>query len=166
MNVKLRNLGLGAALAASALTASAPAMAQDYGRGNDAAIAVGAGILGLAIGAAIADHGDRYYYDRRYYGARRYVTVRDRPGYYYYYEGAPGRYYQDRYYDRYYAPYWRGAHGPSWRNDARYGRYDDRRGYYQRYDNHRGNAWGRDRHDNRGHDDHRGHDDRRGYWHR
>jgi hypothetical protein len=176
MNIRIRNFGLGAALAACALTASAPAMARDGYRdgGNDAAIAIGAGVIGLALGAAIADRGDRHYYDRGYYDSRRYVTVRGRPGYYYYYDGAPGRYYQDRYYDRYYAPYYRDrwSRGHAWGNrDWR----DDRRGW--RGDDHRG--WGRDdrpgwgRDDRRGwggrdrdrHDDHRG-DDRRHDWRR
>jgi len=49
-----------------------PAAARDryYHRhgSDDAAIAIGAGLIGLAIGAAIAsDHDDRYYGDRYYY---------------------------------------------------------------------------------------------------
>lgn len=103
-------LGLGTALAATALLAASPATARDHyrrGGGDDAAIAIGAGIIGLAIGAAIADHDDDRYYDSGWYPERRYVTVRGYPGYYYYYEGRPNRYYHDRYYDRYYAPYYR-----------------------------------------------------------
>ena len=112
-------LGLGTVLAASALASAVPAAeARPYrdhwhGRGDGGAgLAIGAGILGLAVGAAIADRGDDRYYDRRYYDERRYVTVRDRPGYYYYYDGAPDRYYRDRYYDRYYAPYYHDRWGP------------------------------------------------------
>lgn len=146
-----KRIGLGAVLAATALTAVSPAQAHDRydrGRGDGAAIAIGAGILGLAVGAAIADRSDDRYYDRRYYGDRRYVTIRDRPGYYYYYEGRPNRYYQDRYYDRYYAPYrrdyWRDGRGwdrgPGW----------DRRD--RGWDRGRNDHW---RHDRRG-DDHRG----------
>jgi hypothetical protein len=59
---------LAVALAASAFTAAAPAVAHDRRGGDDAAIAIGAGVLGLAIGAAIAsDRNDRIYYDNRYY---------------------------------------------------------------------------------------------------
>lgn len=78
-------LGIGAALGACALMVSAPAMARDHyrDRGGDAALAIGAGIVGLAIGAALADRDDRYYYDRGYYPSRRYVQVRGYPGYYY-----------------------------------------------------------------------------------
>lgn len=122
--------GLGAAAVASVLLATAPASAHDRypDRGNDVAIAIGAGILGLAVGAALADRDDRYYYDRRWYPARRYVTLRDRPGYYYYYEGQPRRYYRDRYYDRYYAPYYREQ-----RRDWRSGRRDYRQDYRRDY---------------------------------
>jgi hypothetical protein len=160
-----KKLALGAALGATVLAASSPAEARDHyyrGRGgNDAAIAIGAGVLGLAVGAAIADRGDDRYYDRGYYPSRRYVTVRDRPGYYYYYEGRPNRYYRDRYYDRYYAPYYREHYrgdrwGRGWdrgRNWGGGGRYDRRDGGWDR----RGDG----RWDGRG--DRRG---GRGDWHR
>ncbi|MCT2398888.1 hypothetical protein [Novosphingobium mangrovi (ex Huang et al. 2023)] len=147
-------LGLGTALAASALMAASPAMARDHyrDRGDDAAIAIGAGIIGLAIGAAIADNHDRRYYDRGWYPARRYVTVRGYPGYYYYYDGYPNRYYRDRYYDRYYAPYYRDrwSRGRDWRHDRR-DYYRDRRDYYsdRRYDRHYGNRHYRDDRDYR-----------------
>lgn len=67
---------LAAGLAASALVATTPAMARDYyrGGGDPAAAAVGAGIVGLAVGALIASSHphDRYYedgyYDDGYYG--------------------------------------------------------------------------------------------------
>lgn len=108
---------LGTAMAAATLATAAPAQAHDgRGRrsgGDDAAIAVGAGIVGLAIGAAIAsDHRDRdYYYDRGYY-------PRYRGGYYYrsypayprgYYRNDDWRYrewreherWERRHYDRY-----------------------------------------------------------------
>ncbi|KMS53468.1 hypothetical protein V474_22400 [Novosphingobium barchaimii LL02] len=146
MNTSLKTFGkklaMGAALAASVLLATSPAQARDryYGRGggNDAAIAIGAGVIGLAVGAAIADRGDRYYYDRGRYDSRRYVTVRGRPDRYYYYAGNPNRYYRDRYYDRYYAPYYRDRYsrgdrwgngwdrGRNWGNDRRYDRHDRR----------------------------------------
>jgi len=67
-------------LAATALATSAPAMAREahHDGGDTAAIAIGAGIVGLAIGALIAsDHHDHW--DDRYY-------VRD------------GWYYNDGYY--------------------------------------------------------------------
>ena len=66
-------LGLGLALAATVTMAAAPAEARDrWGRhrggGDDAAIAIAAGIAGLAIGAAVSNgNGGRYYNDRRYY---------------------------------------------------------------------------------------------------
>ena len=76
----LKKAGLGLVLAATALTAAAPAEAQRYGgrgyghggyRGHDNGGAVVAGIAGLAIGAAIASsandrYRDRYYDDRGY----------------------------------------------------------------------------------------------------
>ncbi|MEO5587626.1 MAG: hypothetical protein ABIQ81_08040 [Novosphingobium sp.] len=91
-------------MAATALAATSPAQARDrWDRGNDrAAVAVGAGVLGLALGAAIAsDRRDRYYDDRYYY--RSYPRYRNN-----YYYGPPPRYYR---YDR------------PWRGD----RYDRRR---------------------------------------
>ena len=71
MNSILKKAGLGVALAATAITASAPADAQRYyrhHRGGDAGPAIVAGIAGLAIGAAIASSSnrDRYYRDRGY----------------------------------------------------------------------------------------------------
>ncbi|WP_408586307.1 hypothetical protein [Novosphingobium sp.] len=103
----VRKGALALGLAASALAAAAPAQAHDYyydrHRGSDdAAIAIGAGIIGLAVGAAIAsDHDDRRYY----YRDRGYYYPRYRGGYY----SAPvyrGYYYRDddrrwRDYDRY-----------------------------------------------------------------
>jgi hypothetical protein len=89
----IKKMTLGAALAAASIMAATPAEARDRyrDRGDDAAIAVGAGIIGLAIGAAIAsDRGrDRYYRDRRYY--RSYPNG-------YYYDSYPryrGSYYRD-----------------------------------------------------------------------
>lgn len=148
MLTKLKKLGLAAGLAAmvagTATTADARGRWRDRG-GNDAAIAIGAGIVGLAIGAAIADRGDRRYYDRRYYDRRRYVNVRGYPGYYYYYDNAPNRYYRDRYYSRYYQPYYRERYRNRWDRgydrgnryyrgdrDYRRDRYYDRRDRYDR----------------------------------
>ncbi len=93
---------LGATLAASALVTAAPAEAQRYRgyrdhRNNDAAVAIGAGVVGLAIGAAIAsDRRDRYYDDGYYYDRPR-VVYRER--YYRPYRGyyeAPRYRYRDR----------------------------------------------------------------------
>lgn len=107
----LKRIAMGAALAAASLSlAATPAQARDrYGDGgDDAAIAIGAGIIGLAIGAAIAsNHNDRY--DRRYY---RSYPSRD----YYYYDGS--------YYNGY----------PRYRNNYRNYRRDYRRDYRRSYD--------------------------------
>jgi len=138
----LRGYGLAAALVAGSVALAAPAEARDRHDGDDtAAIAIGAGIVGLAIGAMIADRDDHHYYDRGYYHHRRYVSVAGYPGHYYYYDGYPNRYYRDRYYDRYYRSYYERRH---------YNRWD--RGYYD-------NRWhrGHDRVDRwygRGGDDH------------
>ena len=83
-----RKAALGAALVASASLAAAPAEARDrYGRhrgGDDAAIAIAAGLAGLAIGAAISSDGRRdRYYDGQYYGGQYY----------------DGQYYDGQYYD-------------------------------------------------------------------
>ncbi|MBO9543669.1 hypothetical protein [Caulobacter sp.] len=81
-----------------ATTASAdPRYRHHRGHGNDtAAVAVAAGIVGLAVGAAISDgnRGDRYY-DDRYYGRRAYAPPPP-PRYGYGYGYAPRPYYGDR----------------------------------------------------------------------
>lgn len=77
-----RKATLAAALVATSLSVATSAEARDrYHRdrgGNDAAIAIGAGIIGLAIGAAIASdrNDDRYYRDRRYYPRGHYYDNR------------------------------------------------------------------------------------------
>ena len=166
----LKTAGLAAALLAGSMAAANEAEARDRYRdgGETAAIAIGAGILGLAIGAALADRDDRNYYDRDYYRHRRYVSVRGRPGHYYYYDNAPRRYYRDRYYDRYYGRYYNQRYRNRWdrgydkinrwygRSDRRYDRRDYRRDRrdYRRYDR---RDYRRDRRDYRG--------DRRDYRH-
>ena len=115
MNALLRKAGMAVALAATALTAAAPAEAQRWGGyrggyhgyhggygyrgGNVAGAAILGGLVGLGVGAAIAD-------SRRPYGYGG-------PGYY----GAPG-YYAGPGYGGYYAPHcWR-----QWRFDPYWGR--------------------------------------------
>jgi hypothetical protein len=121
MTLNIRKAALGLALAATTAVslAASPAEARDrWGRhrggGDDAAIAIAAGIAGLAIGAAVADgnHG-RYYNDRRYYRSSYYYP-RYRSNYYYYndYPRYNGYYYNDynrryRYRDNYERRRWR-----------------------------------------------------------
>lgn len=93
MNTLFRRAGIVAALFAGILTASAPAQARDRRGDDDAAIAIGAGLAGIAIGAAIASDSRR---DRYYDGYYRY----DRPRYYrsyprHYYRDYPRHYYRD-----------------------------------------------------------------------
>jgi len=112
--------GIAAALAVGAMaftTTSAEARDNYRGRGDDtAAIAVGAGIIGLAVGAAIAssDRGYGGYYGGGYYGRPRY-----------YYRSYPRGYYYDRYPRNYY-------------------RYD--RGHYRGWDRGYDRRWDRGRH--------------------
>lgn len=124
---------LGTALAASALTASAPAMARDYYRGdhdNAAAVAIGAGVVGLALGAIIAssNNDDRYrnrYYDNSYYSGPAYTT-----GWYYrdgyYWDRDGGRHSRDEY-GRHHRDHDR--RGGDWRGNNWQGGNDWRRGY-------------------------------------
>lgn len=133
----LRRAAMAAALAVAGLASATTAQARDRYRdgGDDAAIAIGAGIVGLAIGAMIADRDDRYYGDRRWHRDRRYVRVSGYDDYYYYYPNNPRRYYRDRYYNRDYRS-WYGRRGHDrWerrrdRWERRQERYD--RGYYGR----------------------------------
>lgn len=89
---KLKAIGIATALSACAIATTADARDGHRYRGDDdAALAIGAGLVGLAIGVAIAsDDDDRYYYrDRRYY--------RGYPRYHY-----DRRYYRDYRRDRWY----------------------------------------------------------------
>ena len=113
----LKRAGLVAALAVGAVTIGTTADARERyrGHGDDAALAIGAGIIGLAVGAAIASSNDRGY---------------RRGGYYYgaqprYYRGYPRGYYYDRYPRRDYR-FYRG-HDGGWDRGRDYGW--DRRGY-------------------------------------
>lgn len=84
----LNKVLLAGAMGATVLATAAPAEAHGWrrGGGNGAAVAVGAGILGLAVGAAIAS--DR---PRGYVVERDYVPPPPPPPPSYYYEG-PGYY--------------------------------------------------------------------------
>jgi len=150
---RIKKLGLATACIAVGLTAATTAEARDRYRDRDdtVAIAIGAGLVGLAIGAMIADRDDRRYYDRAYYPHRRYVRVRGYPGYYYYYDGYPNRYYRDRYYDRYYGRYYR-----DYRPNRSYRRDYYERRHYNRWDQGRRKVdrwYGRgDRYEGRNHD--------------
>ena len=121
----LKSAAMAAFLAAGLFSMAAPAQADDRWRdrdrgGDDAAIAIGAGLVGLAIGAAIADSDDDHYYDRDYYRHRRYVRVDGYPDPYYYYDGYPNRYYRDRYYDRDYGRHYGYRNGPGYDRKWRY----------------------------------------------
>ncbi|MES2494289.1 MAG: hypothetical protein V4579_13555 [Pseudomonadota bacterium] len=121
------------ALGAAALTTAAPAMADGWrgrhrgGGGDDAAIAIGAGVVGLALGAAIASSGGDRYDDRDYYYYDRAPRYRQN---YYYYRDTPRYRYRDRHYRDHYRGYDRGWHHRGYRDGYRRHR-DDRR-YYGR----------------------------------
>ena len=114
----LRNAAIAATLGVATLMSATGAEARDrswhrHRGGDDAAIAIGAGAVGLALGAAIAsDRRGRYYDDRRYYRAY--------PGDYYY-DGYP-RYRNRGYYYRDYPRYRRHWRGDRWGyRDRHYG---------------------------------------------
>ncbi|EJL26501.1 hypothetical protein [Novosphingobium sp. AP12] len=126
-----KKTALAAGLAATTLASTTPAMARDYHRGNDntAAIAIGAGILGIAVGAIAAssnNRNDRYYESDRYYGSgydNANWSYRDG----YYWDGNGGRHGRDEY-QRYQSN--RGNYGrDDHRGDYGHGRGDYRRGY-------------------------------------
>jgi hypothetical protein len=98
----LKRAAIVAALAVGAMTVGITAEARDRyrDRGDDAAIAIGAGIIGLAIGAAIASDNDRDYYDRGYYYGRPRYYYRSYPRRYYYYDHYPRRDYRHYRHDR------------------------------------------------------------------
>lgn len=100
----LKTATLVLALAAGTFSAAAPAQARGHRGGNYAAIAIGAGVVGLAIGAAIASDNNRGYYDNGYY--RSYPV------------------YQGGYYNNGY---------PQYRGYPRYRAYPAYRGYDYRY---------------------------------
>ena len=132
MTFMFRKAALGLALAATGTMAAAPVEARSYdrygrhrGSGDDAAIAIAAGIAGLAIGAAVSNGNQGRYYDDRY----------DRGGYYY------PQYRSSYYYNSY--PQYNGYYYNNY--DRRYRDYD---GYGDRYER-RHNRW-HNRHERRG----------------
>lgn len=129
---------LGATLAATALTAAAPADAQRYrrynrGGGDVAAGAVLGGIVGLGIGAAIASSNRNRYYDRGYYDRGYYPR-----GYAYNRGYGYDPYVYDRRFDRRQARQARRAYRQGYRDGYYvaprgydgYGYYGAPRGYY------------------------------------
>lgn len=121
---------LAAGLAASAFATTTPAMARDYyyhGNDDTAAIAIGAGILGLAVGAiaASSDRDDRYY-DGGYYGSAYAPGWSFRDGYYWNHDGQ--RFSRDEYFRRNPAFDHRGHLG-DYRRGFDHDRGDFRRGY-------------------------------------
>ena len=136
-----KKLTTAAVAGAVALTIAAPAEARDrYYRhrsgGNDAAIAIGAGVIGLALGAAIAsgNRNDRYDYDDRYYYPRQ-NYYQSYPQQYYYQPYPRQHYYQQQYRQDYNYSYPRGYYdNRRWKKhynrDRRDGwRYHERRGH-------------------------------------
>lgn len=125
----LRTIVLGGSLAAVTLATASPALA-DRGRyyrggGDTTGAAIAGGIVGLAVGAAIAsssrDRGRDYYYDGpRYPRARAYYVYRDYPRYH-----AHPRW-EHRGWHRDY-PRYRGWDGPRYWAGRRH--WDDRRGW-------------------------------------
>ncbi len=99
----------GGAVAATAAPAEARPYRGDYGRrhhNNDAGVAIAAGVVGLALGAAIAgNNNSRSYYDRGYgrgYGRAYAPAYAYGPGYGY---GPPPRYRVCQSRERVYDPY-------------------------------------------------------------
>lgn len=126
----MRKIGLTGALAATALATATPAMAQDYRRGGDntAAVAIGAGVVGLALGAILASNNDRDHYREPGYGYASDWEYRD--GWYWDRQGH--RYSRDDY-----ARYHRDDRG-GWHNDGRGDGRADHVDYRRGYDRDRG----------------------------
>ena len=128
----IRKTVLGLALGAAALTAASPAMADGWrghrGGGDTTGAAIAGGIVGLAVGAAIASNrddrdyrDDRYYYDDDYRPHRVYYYYRDYP-----------------------RPYYRNNYRGGWDNRGRGHEWREHRGYYGHggyYGGHRDRGW-------------------------
>lgn len=112
----IRKTVMGLALGAAALTASSPAMADGWrghrGGGDTTGAAIAGGIVGLAVGAAIASSNDRDYRDDRYYYREDYPRYRT----YYYYRDYP-------------RPYYRNDYRGGWNNGWRGHEWREHRGY-------------------------------------
>ena len=132
----LRKTILSLALGAAALTAASPAMADDWryrhrGGGDTTGAAIAGGVVGLALGAAIAssanDHRrydrDDYYYDRGYPRYRAY----------YYYDRYPRPYYRPYYYNR-------GWRGDGWR-EHEWREHEWREHEWREHNGWRGRGW-------------------------
>jgi hypothetical protein len=117
--------GLTAASSLAVMATPADAQYYNYRRhhGDDTAIAVGAGILGLGIGAAIASSNRGGYYGNGYYGNSYYS-----PGY-------SSGYYDRGYYGSNYGYGYGSGYGGYGYGDGYYdgNRYDDGYGYGDRY---------------------------------
>lgn len=119
----LKKAVLAGALGVSTVTFASPAMADDWRHrrhhgGDEAGAAVAGGIIGLALGAAIASGSrDRYYDDGYYYRDRPRTRVYVYDSYPRYYRGYDRRYYRHHYPRGYYNGY--GGH------------YRGHRGYYR-----------------------------------
>lgn len=124
MNI-FKKAAFGTALAATAVVSASPAMARDYRRGHDdtAAVAIGAGVIGLALGAIIASSSRNNDRDRD-----RYYNQSYQPGYSNGWQSRDGSYW-----DRDGRRMSRDDYDRDYRQDYRrgYGRGDDgwRRGY-------------------------------------
>lgn len=120
----IRKTVLGLALGAAALTVASPAMADGWrghrGGGDTTGAAIAGGIVGLAVGAAIAsNHDHRDYRDDRYYYDGDYPRYRA----YYYYRDYPRPYYRNDY---------RGGWDNRWRRREHRGYYGHGGGYHGR----------------------------------
>lgn len=116
----MKRMTLAVMLAAASLVVASPAEARDRyrDRGDDAAIAIGAGIIGLAVGAAIASgNRDRHWRDRHWRGGG-------------YYRGYPNYRYDA--YPRYRGDYYRNYRRDWRRDDRNWNRRDWNRGYHNR----------------------------------
>jgi hypothetical protein len=98
----LKKAVTGLTIASTLALVATPADAQRYRRyrhhNNDAAVAIGAGIIGLGIGAAISSNRRGGYYDNGYYDRGSYSRGYNRG---YYGRRCVTRYEYDAYYDDY-----------------------------------------------------------------
>jgi hypothetical protein len=103
MTSVLKKVGLGLAAVATLAVTATPADAQryrHYRHGDRTGAAIGAGIIGLGIGAAIASS-NRGYYNRGYYNDPYYGSYDPYYGNSYAYNGYDNGYYDQGYYQGY-----------------------------------------------------------------